>query len=83
MICPEIMKHNCMPALGAHVFLIAMKQEIGLEFANNSGFSFLYIGITRAVDNAFTLFRVWPIKNVGAMFGHASAAAYTQRTGSG
>ena len=29
----------------------------------------------RAVDNALTLFRVWPIENVGAIFGHASAAA--------
>ena len=28
-----------------------------------------------AVDNALTLFRVWPIENVGAIFGHASAAA--------
>ena len=29
----------------------------------------------RAVDNALTLFRVWPMENVGAIFGHASAAA--------
>ena len=34
-----------------------------------------FIHPTRAVDNALTLFRVWPIKNVGAIFGHASAAA--------
>ena len=27
------------------------------------------------MDNALTLFRVWPIENVGAIFGHASAAA--------
>ena len=33
------------------------------------------IGLCRAVDNALTLFRVWPIENVGAIFGHASAAA--------
>ena len=34
----------------------------------------------RAVDNALTLFRVWavvwPSKNVGAILGHANAAAY-------
>ena len=30
----------------------------------------------RAVDNALTLFKVWPIKNVGAIFGNASAAAH-------
>ena len=28
------------------------------------------------MDNALTLFRVWPIKNVGAILGHANAAAY-------
>ena len=30
----------------------------------------------RAVDNALTLFRVWPFKNVGAILGHANDAAY-------
>ena len=30
----------------------------------------------RAVDNALTLFRVWPIENVGAILVHANAAAY-------
>ena len=34
------------------------------------------IGQTRAVDNALTLSRVWPFKNVGAILGHANAAAY-------
>ena len=28
----------------------------------------------------FTLFRVWPFKNVGPILGHANAAAYAQRT---
>ena len=37
--------------------------------------------LARAVDNALTLFRVWLFKNVGAIFGHASAAAYAQRSG--
>ena len=32
--------------------------------------------VCRAVDNALTLFRVWPSKNVGAIIGHANAAAY-------
>ena len=32
--------------------------------------------VTRAVDNALTLFRVWPFKNVGVTLGHANAAAY-------
>ena len=31
---------------------------------------------SRAADNANTLFRVWPFKNVGAILGHANAAAY-------
>ena len=35
----------------------------------------------RAVDYALTLSRVWPIKNVGTILGHASAAAYAQRSG--
>ena len=34
------------------------------------------MGLPRAVDNALTLFRVWPSKNVGAILGHANAAAY-------
>ena len=34
-----------------------------------------------ALPTALTAFRVWPIKNVGAIFGHASAAAYAQRSG--
>ena len=34
------------------------------------------LGGGRAVDNALMLFRVWPFKNVGALLGHANAAAY-------
>ena len=34
------------------------------------------LGVGRAVDNALTLFRVWPFKDVGAILGHANAAAY-------
>ena len=42
---------------------------------------FSLAGRPRAVDNALTLFRVWPFKNVGAILGHANAAVYAQRSG--
>ena len=35
------------------------------------------VDLFRAVDNALTLFRVWPFKNVGAILGHANAAVLT------
>ena len=36
------------------------------------------LGQPRAVDNALTLFKVWPFKNMGAILGHANAAAYAR-----
>ena len=38
------------------------------------------LSLDRAVDNALSLSRVWPNKNVGAIFGRVSAAAYAQRS---